>query len=68
MQIDYMWDDLHREFTGIDPYNTGCVSTEEYREVLQELCVYLSDYELDMLTNKFMTADNDRCGLMFNLF
>lgn len=37
----------------MDPYNTGFVSREEYQEVLRELCVQLSDYELEALTNKF---------------
>jgi len=41
----------------MDPYQTGCVSAGEFRDVLQELCVHLSDYELDMLTRKFSLQD-----------
>ena len=52
-----MWEDLRREFTSMDPYHTGFVSAAEFRDVLQELCVHLSEYELDMLTKKFSVQD-----------
>lgn len=52
-KIDYMWEDLRKEFVGMDPYGTGFVSQEEYRDVLKELCVHLSEFELDTLTRKF---------------
>lgn len=52
-KIDYMWEDLRKEFVAMDPYGTGCVSKEEFREVLTELCVHLSEYELNLLTKKF---------------
>ena len=55
-----MWDDLRREFCGMDPYNTGHVTSEEFQEVLSELCVHLSDFELQMLTKKFDTNKNGR--------
>ncbi|XP_071504578.1 EF-hand calcium-binding domain-containing protein 6-like [Diadema antillarum] len=52
-KVDYMWDDLRKEFLRLDPYGTGFVSGEEFRDVLQELCVHLNMYELDMLSRKF---------------
>ncbi|XP_038061355.1 EF-hand calcium-binding domain-containing protein 6-like [Patiria miniata] len=52
-KVDYMWDDLRKEFLGLDVYGTGFVSKEEFRDVLQELCVHLSAYELDALSSKF---------------
>lgn len=52
-KIDYLWEDLRREFVAMDPYGTGCVSREEFQDVMSELCVHLSDYELKMLTRKF---------------
>ena len=52
-----MWDDLRKEFVAMDPYGTGCVSREEFRDVLTELCVHLSAFELDMLTKKFSMDD-----------
>ena len=48
-----MWEDLRQEFVAMDPYGTGFVSREEFTDVLTELCVHLSGFELDMLTNKF---------------
>ena len=55
-----MWDELRKEFQGMDPYNTGCVSREEFREVLIELCVNLSDTELETLLTRFDTRQDDR--------
>ena len=55
-----MWDDLHKEFTAIDPYDTGCVNADEFRDILKELCVYLTHYEMDMLAEKFSTVDEGR--------
>ncbi|KAL3877258.1 hypothetical protein ACJMK2_034991 [Sinanodonta woodiana] len=52
-KIDYMWEDLRKEFIELDPYGTGFVSREEFHDILTELCVHLSDYELTMLTDKF---------------
>ena len=58
LQIDYMWEDLRREFMEMDPYKTGAVSAEEFRNVLSELCVHLNNFELNVLTRKFMTSDD----------
>ena len=55
-----MWDDLRREFCAMDPYGTGFVTTEEFHDVLTELCVHLSDYELNMLVKKFDLGGNGR--------
>ena len=52
-QIDYMWEDLRKEFVGMDPYGVGFISQDEFRDVLRELCVHLSEYELDQLVRKF---------------
>ncbi|XP_077999318.1 EF-hand calcium-binding domain-containing protein 6-like [Glandiceps talaboti] len=58
-KIDYMWDDLRREFLELDSYGTGYVSRTEFRDILQELCVQLNEYELEMLCRKF---DSKRDG------
>ncbi len=42
----------------MDPYNSGCVSTDEFKSVLGELCVHLSNYELNMVTRKFQMNDD----------
>ncbi|XP_064594452.1 EF-hand calcium-binding domain-containing protein 6-like isoform X2 [Liolophura sinensis] len=52
-KIEYMWEDLRKEFVEMDLYGTGFVSEEEFRDVLSELCVHLSQHELNMLTRKF---------------
>nr|KAG5714709.1 hypothetical protein BaRGS_000197 [Batillaria attramentaria] len=59
-KIDYMWDELRKEFQNMDPYNTGCVSRDEFRDVLIELCVNLSDSELESIIRKFDTRQDDR--------
>ena len=55
-----MWDDLRREFVAMDPYGTGCVMVDEFREVLSELCVQLNDYELDLLCKRFQIKGDGR--------
>ncbi|XP_023931994.1 EF-hand calcium-binding domain-containing protein 6 [Lingula anatina] len=59
-KIDYMWEDLRRELVDMDPYATQFVTIDEFREILTELCVHLSDYELDMLCKKFETKKDGR--------
>ena len=44
----------------MDPYGTGYVSKEEYKDVLTELCVHLSDYEINMLCEKFDIKNDGR--------
>ena len=60
VQVDYLWDDLRREFVNMDPYNTGFVTKEEFREVLTELCVNLSNLELEQLISKFEAREDGR--------
>ena len=55
-----MWDDLRKEFLGLDVYGTGFVSKEEFRDVLQELCVHLNQYELQALCNRFEIKHDGR--------
>jgi len=52
-----MWEELKKEFFNLDPYGTGYVSQEEFRDILSELCVQLTETELNMLTNKFTIGD-----------
>ncbi|XP_052785640.1 EF-hand calcium-binding domain-containing protein 6-like isoform X2 [Mya arenaria] len=52
-KIDYMWEELRKEFVNMDPYGVGFVSQEEFRDVCKELCVHLSSFELDQLVQKF---------------
>lgn len=52
-----MWDELRKEFFNMDPYGTGHVLRDEFRDVLAELCVELTDSELLEITNKFTATD-----------
>lgn len=63
-KVDYMWNDLRREFIDLDPYGTGFVSGEEFRDVVQELCVNLSNYELQQLCKKFDTRKDGRVSYL----
>lgn len=44
----------------LDPYGTGFIGKDEFREVMTELCVHLSDYELELLCQKFDLRDDGR--------
>ncbi|PAA52594.1 hypothetical protein BOX15_Mlig033909g1 [Macrostomum lignano] len=59
-KIDYLWDQLRDEFVSMDPYGTGCISREEFQEVLKELAIQLTDYELNRLTDKFTQKSDGR--------
>ena len=48
-----MWEDLRKEFVAMDPFSTGHICADEFREILTELCVHLTHNELDSLTKKF---------------
>ena len=50
----------------MDPCNTGTVSLDEFREVLIQLCVSLSDTELETVTSKFTTRNDGRYDCIFN--
>ncbi|XP_073498707.1 EF-hand calcium-binding domain-containing protein 6-like isoform X2 [Phyllobates terribilis] len=59
-KVEYLWDDLRREFEDLDPYQTGFVSKEEFKDLLSELCVHLNDYEREMLSKKFQSNGDGR--------
>ncbi|KAL5018758.1 hypothetical protein ScPMuIL_004480 [Solemya velum] len=59
-KVDYLWEDLRKEFVELDPYGTGFIGKDEFREVMTELCVHLSDYELELLCQKFDLRDDGR--------
>ncbi|XP_071952395.1 EF-hand calcium-binding domain-containing protein 6-like [Antedon mediterranea] len=52
-KVDYMWNDLRTEFLNLDKFGTGYITREEFRDVLQELCIQLNHLELDILCKKF---------------
>ncbi|XP_074648527.1 EF-hand calcium-binding domain-containing protein 6-like [Tubulanus polymorphus] len=52
-KVDYLWEDLRQEFVAMDPYVTNNVTREEFQDVLTELNIHLSDYELQLISKKF---------------
>ena len=44
----------------MDPFGTGFVSQEEFKDVVQELCVHLSEFEVRQLVTKFDTTKDGR--------
>ncbi|XP_075053076.1 EF-hand calcium-binding domain-containing protein 6-like [Mixophyes fleayi] len=59
-KVEYLWDDLRREFEDLDPYSTGFVSKEEFKDLLTELCIQLNEYEREMLAKKFESKGDGR--------
>lgn len=59
-KIDYMWEELRKEFVAMDPYGTGYVGREEFKDVLTELCVHLSEFEAKQLCDKFEIRQDGR--------
>lgn len=48
-----MWEDLRKEFVEMDFYGIGFIFREEFKDVLIEFCVYLSEFEINKLSDKF---------------
>jgi len=59
-KIEYKWEDLRRDFIEMDPYKTGFVSSQEFSDVLHELCIHLTDHEIEMISIKFETNKDGR--------
>lgn len=51
--IDHNWETLWNEFTSIDRQGTGNVSRNDFKNILQDMCVELTDYECQVLCDKF---------------
>lgn len=63
-----MWEELRKEFQSMDPYSTGCVGRDEFRDVLIELCVSLSDAEINSLLQRFTLKDDRRVSQVLRFF
>lgn len=63
-KVDYMWEALRRDFVEMDPYRTGFVTREEFADVLRELCVHLTDKEVEIIANKFDTNTDGRVSYL----
>jgi hypothetical protein len=54
------WDELRREFTELDPYRTGYVQSNEFDDILTELCPAVNQDDLDILKSRFQTQNDSR--------
>ncbi|XP_069055700.1 EF-hand calcium-binding domain-containing protein 6-like [Pleurodeles waltl] len=63
-KVEYLFDDLWKEFEELDPFHTGFVSKEEFSDILTELCVQLNEYECESLAKKFETNKDGRVSYM----
>lgn len=59
-KVELCVSDLWTEFSEMDFSGTGFVSSEEFKEILMNLCVLLSQYECDVLAKKFDINSNGR--------
>ncbi|XP_067838234.1 EF-hand calcium-binding domain-containing protein 6 [Heptranchias perlo] len=63
-KVDYLWDDLRKQFQELDLYRTGFVSKEEFKDILTELCMHLNEYECEMLAKKFEINGDGRVSYL----
>ncbi|TNN11001.1 EF-hand calcium-binding domain-containing protein 6 [Schistosoma japonicum] len=52
-KIDFMFDRLYNEFLEMDPKGTGYITPRQLTSVLRELCLQVSNREIDDLIKKF---------------
>ncbi|KAK9980760.1 hypothetical protein ABG768_000349 [Culter alburnus] len=52
-KVELSVSELWTEFSEMDFSGTGFVSSDEFKEILMNLCVHLSQYECDLLARKF---------------
>lgn len=48
-----MFDRLYKEFIEMDPKGTGFITPKQLNDILIELCLQVSDREIDDLIEKF---------------
>ncbi|MBN3301785.1 EFCB6 protein, partial [Amia calva] len=63
-KTEFLFEDLQKEFEDLDPYQTGFVSKEEFKDILTELCVHLNEYECDLLEKKFEINGDGRVSYL----
>ena len=54
------WNELKDEFLHFDPYQTGFIQTEEFDEILTDLCPAVNDEDLLNLREKFQNKNDSR--------
>ncbi|KAG8431091.1 hypothetical protein GDO86_019437 [Hymenochirus boettgeri] len=51
--IETLFDDIWTKFRELDPHKTGCVTTEEFIDILQDLSPDLTQHQCDKFSVKF---------------
>ncbi|KAM4636670.1 EF-hand calcium-binding domain-containing protein 6-like [Discoglossus pictus] len=51
-------DDLWLQFKELDPSNSGCITTEEFTDILLDLSPDLTQHQLESLTDKFRSGQD----------
>lgn len=54
------WNELRREFVQLDPFRTGFIQSEEFDEILTELCPIINQEDLQTFKHKFQTKADSR--------
>ncbi|KAM9324585.1 EF-hand calcium-binding domain-containing protein 6-like [Gastrophryne carolinensis] len=57
-KVKLLLDDLWLQFRELDPKNSGCITKEEFLDILQELSPDLTKHQCDSLANKFVYGNN----------
>jgi len=65
-KVDQHCEALNKHFHELDPSSSGFVSKEKFKNVLQSLCIHLTDFECDLLSSKFdVKKDGSVCWVEF---
>ena len=54
------WNELRREFGQLDPHRTGFIQSDEFDDILVELCPSVNQDDLDLLKSKFQDQFQNR--------
>ncbi|MEE6486885.1 hypothetical protein FKM82_014724 [Ascaphus truei] len=57
-KVELLLDDLWVQFKEIDPLNSGCVTMEEFIDILQDMCPDLTEHQRDSIAAKFGHGQN----------
>ncbi|XP_031761961.1 EF-hand calcium-binding domain-containing protein 6 isoform X2 [Xenopus tropicalis] len=57
-KVEFLVDDIRTNFKELDPLGTGCVTREEFVDLLQDLNPDLTQHQCDTFADKFSTGQN----------
>ena len=55
-----MWEDLRKKFIKMDASLTGLIKKKMFTNVLSELCVHLTEKEVEAIAKKYEVKKDDR--------